>query len=216
MFMIWACIGLLYGPRWMGCAATTIFHNLMYPLLILPYSFRAFRIKKIYDEATTTHSAYSNMNIFRSARTQSILSGHLDAMLKSGTINHSVQSTSGPPSNPQLTNKNRSDSAISVDSTFDFEEAVSYSKQLDKRLLCRFSLCWIPFVLLSMTNFLHHKTNLLPTFIKSCDKLPESTALFIWVSIHLVEIGVLILIVYWIRLVWRAFSVKQVTDCHVP
>jgi len=195
----------------MGCTATTLFRNLVYPLLILPYVFRAFRIKKIYDEATNTNSAYNNMNIFRSAdgRTQSFLqSSHLDAMLKSGT-NLSVQSTSGPPSNPQLSNKNRSDSAISVQSTFDIEDSISFSKELDKRLLCRFSLCWIPFLLLSMTNFVHKKNQMLPTFIQSCDKLLESTALFIWVSIHLVEIGALILTVYWIRLVWRAFSVKQ-------
>ena len=196
----------------MGCGATLVFHNLVYPLLIFPYVFRALRIKKIYDEATNTNASYNNMNIFRSADNGSLLSGHLGTMLKSGTIINSVQSSSAPPSNPQLTGKNRSDSAISVNSNFDPEESIAFGKQLDKRLLCRFAVCWMPFVLLSMTNFLHPKTgpHLLPTFIRTCDHMKEWVGVFVWVSIHLIEIVILILIVYWIRTVAKAFSVKQV------
>merc|ERR1712242_439911 len=62
-----------------------------------------------------------------------------------------------------------------------------------------------------MTNFIHPKTgpHLLPTFVRTCDQMKELASVFVWVSIHLLEFGFLILIVYWIRSVWRAFSVKQ-------
>ena len=46
-------------------------------------------------------------------------------------------------------------------------------------------------------------------FIKSCDYYKPSAAISAWAIIHGIEIFILILIVYWIRLVWRAFSVKQ-------
>eukprot|EP01083_Nonionella_stella_P298381 1012847_1 len=62
---------------------------------------------------------------------------------------------------------------------------------------------------MSITNYFSNNNHLLPTFIKSCDNYYKSSAIFIWVIIHAGEIFILILIVYWIRLVWRAFSVKQ-------
>ena len=204
----------------------------MYPLLILPYFFRAFRIKKIYDEATTTHDKYNRdmMNIFRSARAQSILSGNVNnnyieetksnsAHNNNGNVSqhHTIQSirsmerTSTPKGTPKIGDKQRSNSILSHanDSSFNFQDAMSYSKQLDKKLIKRFILCLIPFLIISITNYLTSKNHLLPTFIKSCDDYNPSSAIFVWVIIHAIEIFILILIVYWIRLVWRAFSVKQ-------
>lgn len=222
--MIWACIGLLYAPSWLGCEASHIFNNIMYPLLILPYFFRAFRIKKIYDEATTTHNQYNrDMNIFRSARTGSILSANLNHYVEETKSNsqisqqHTIQSIKSMENggdrdkdNKKLV-KQRSNSMLSQanDSSFNFDDAISYSQKLDKRLIKWFLVFLIPFGIISITNYFTTSNHLLPTFIKSCDDYNPSSAIFVWVIIHAIEIFILILIVYWIRLVWRAFSVKQ-------
>eukprot|EP01083_Nonionella_stella_P111099 325732_1 len=215
LFMIWACIGLLYAPGWLGCYTTHNFNNIAYPMLILPYFFRAYRIKKIYDEATTTHNNYQrDMNIFRSARATSILSTHIVEQTKSkGSMAQTGQSMR---SGSHLgTHKIRSDSVLSQQGnddsySFNFDDALAYSKALDKRLIKHFLISLLPFLLMSILNyFIGHRGHLLPTFIKSCDDDYKSSAIFIWVMIHVIEIFILILIVYWIRLVWRAFSVKQ-------
>eukprot|EP01084_Bolivina_argentea_P207508 354033_1 len=191
----------------------------MYPLLILPYFFRAYRIKKIYDEATTTHNMHNrDMNIFRSARTQSLLSANIiygnihtesvnDTSTKTKSVistanahNHTIQSVQSVHSASGI--KQRSNSLMSQggndSGSFKFDEnALSYSSKLDKRLIKIFLLCLIPFIIMSITNYFSNNNHLLPTFIKSCDNYYKSSAIFIWVIIHAGEIFILILIVYW-------------------
>jgi len=213
-YMIWACVGLMYTPSWLGCMPTHFFVNLLYPCLMLPYFFRACRIKRIYDEATT-HSAYAkDMNIFRSARTGSVLSTNMNYVEETKSNSHlshqngAVHSLSNANN---TANKPRSNSVLSqaADSAFNFDDALTYSKTLDKKLICWFCVALIPFIVISFTNLVTTRNHLLPTFIKSCDEYNASSAIFIWVVFHAVEIFALILLVYWIRLVWRAFSVKQ-------
>ena len=97
-------------------------------------------------------------------------------------------------------------------SSFNLDSAITLNKKLESKLIKYFVLILIPFIIISIINYLPFMPStyhLLPTFIKSCDKEHVKASLLIWVIIHLCEIFLLILIVYWIRLVWRAFSVKQ-------
>merc|ERR1712173_139480 len=146
----------------MGCHATHIFNNLCYPLLILPYFFRAFRIKKIYDQATMSGIGSKDLNIFKSARTPSMLSTNLHLYgnvevtgSRNGTAIQSITPVLSASNLAQAAREgrmNRSNSVTSVanDSSFNFEDALAFSQALDKRLIKWFILCMMPFVFMSI------------------------------------------------------------------
>ena len=69
-------------------------------------------------------------------------------------------------------------------------------------------LCLVPFVMISIFNAIYQRSfHVLPVFSSDCDS--ELAAMVFWISLHLLEVLLLLTTIYFIRLVWRAFSVKQ-------
>ncbi len=148
------CIGVFYVPSWLGCHTTHIFNNIMHPLLILPYFVVAYHTKKIY-EATSTHNIHNrDMNIFCSARTQSLLSANATSTKTKSPIsaanayNHTIQSIHIASVQSTKPTKQRSNSLMSPggndSGSFNFDSnALRYSSRLDKRLIIIFLICSI-------------------------------------------------------------------------